>query len=173
MDVGDERWAQVGSVHRIPVPGVAGGLHLCGLDVVGPDPTAVLAHVDATTLVCLQTDVELARRYPDYLDWLADPAPHEALRLPTEDHLVADDDAVVALVGEVHRRLASGGNVVVHCGAGWGRAGVLAMLVMVAAGATVDDARHDLRTARPAAGPQSLEQDAQVGRVAARLAGSA
>ena len=169
MDVGDQRWAHVGSVHRVPVRDVRGGLHLCGLDVVGPDPAAVLDHVNARFLVCLQTDEEIRRRYPDYLGWLADPTPHEALWLPTEDHLVTDDGAVEGLVGEVHGRLRSGANVVVHCGAGWGRAGVVAVLVMVASGATTDDALRDLRRARPAAGPQSPEQDAQVERLAARL----
>ncbi len=62
--------------------------------------------------------------------------------------------------------MSGGRRVVVHCGAGWGRAGVVAVLVMCAAGATVPDARRDLRVARPAAGPQSAEQDAQVGRLA-------
>ena len=146
-----------------------GDLHLCGLEVVGPDPGAVLDHVAASTLVCLQTDDEIRRRYPDYLEWLADPDPHEAIRLPTDDHLVASDERVVELVADVLGRLRSNQNVLVHCGAGWGRAGLLAVLVMVAAGSTVKASLRDLRAARPAAGPQSVEQDEQITRLAGRL----
>ena len=144
VDVGDERWASVGSVHRVPVAR-SGGLHLCGLEVIGPDPVAVLDHLSATTVVCLQTDEEIERRHPRYLDWLADPAPAEAWRLPTADHLVADDEEVLELVGRVLDRLDRGDNVLAHCGAGWGRAGVLAVLVMVGAGSGVDEALVDLR----------------------------
>jgi len=169
VEVGGDRWATVGGVHRIPVAAVRGGLYLCGLDVVGPDPAAIMEHLEATTLVCLLTDVEIFRRYPDYLDWLAYPEPYEALRLPTEDHLVTDDEAVASLVMATIDRLRDGDNVLIHCGAGWGRAGVIAVLAMVAAGATVDDAIRDLRVARPAAGPQSMEQDLQIDRLARQL----
>ena len=47
---------------------------------------------------------------------------------------------------------------------------VLAVLVMVGAGADVDRALVDLRASRPAAGPQSHEQESQVARLGARLA---
>ncbi len=148
---------------------VRGGFYLCGFDVVGPDPAAIMDHLEAATLVCLLTDVEIYRRYPDYLDWLAHPGPYESLRLPTEDQLVAGDEAVCSVVMATIDRLRDGDNVLVHCGAGWGRAGVIAVLVMVAAGAAVDDAIRDLRMARPAAGPQSMEQDLQIDRLARRL----
>ncbi len=165
MEVGGEHYRHVGGVHAIPVAGVAGTLLLCGLEAIGPDPVALMRRTEADTAVCLQTDVEILRRHPAYLDWLASPEPFEALRLPTEDHLVTDDGGVTGLVVDVHGRLAGGGRVVVHCGAGWGRAGVIATLVMCRAGSDVGDALRDLRSARPAAGPQSLEQDDQVRRL--------
>lgn len=169
MDVGQGRWDAVGSVHRVPVEGVAGALCLCGLEVIGPDPDALVDHLGAGMVVCLQTPAEIRRRHPAYLDWLAaPPAGVEVRHLATEDHLVAPDDAVLELVTAVHRALAQGRTVVVHCGAGWGRAGTLAALVMAAAGADVDRALADLRAARPAAGPQSPEQHEQIRRLAAR-----
>jgi len=171
VEVGAERWATVGGVHRVPVSNTDGGLYLCGLDAVGADPRALMEHVGAETLVCLVSDIEILRRHPDYLDWISHPAPHEVIRLPTDDHLVAADEAVVSLVTEILRRLGAGSSVVVHCGAGWGRAGVIAVLTMVAAGATVDDAIRDLRSARPAAGPESMEQDLQIERLAPKLGG--
>ncbi|MEQ8840757.1 MAG: tyrosine-protein phosphatase [Acidimicrobiales bacterium] len=153
----------------MPVARVEGTLVLCGLDAIGPDPVGLLTKVEGDTVVCLQTDEELRRRFPAYVDWLAAPAPHTALRLPTADHLVAADTEVRELVVDIHRRLRTGERVIVHCGAGWGRAGVIAVLVMCAAGAEIDMALRDLRLARPAAGPQSADQDLQIERLAGRL----
>ncbi|MEZ5168464.1 MAG: tyrosine-protein phosphatase [Acidimicrobiales bacterium] len=169
MEIGGPRYAAVGGVHAVPVRRVPGTLILCGLEAIGRDPVALLSTIDGDTVVCLQTDAEIERRHPDYLSWLAAPEPHDVLRLPTEDHLVSADDRVADLVATVHGRLTAGRRVVVHCGAGWGRAGVIAVLVMCAAGATVDDALTDLRSARPAAGPQSEAQDAQVRRLAPQV----
>lgn len=169
MEIGGETYRVRGGVHAIPVAGVPGTLVLCGLDAIGPNPAALLAAVEAEVVVCLQTDDELVRRYPEYPRWLEAPDPYEAMRLPTLDHLVADDERVADLVVEIHGRLARAQRVVVHCGAGWGRAGVIATLVMCRAGAEVDVALRDLRAARPAAGPQSVDQDRQIERLVARL----
>ncbi|MFT5202059.1 MAG: protein-tyrosine phosphatase [Candidatus Aldehydirespiratoraceae bacterium] len=172
MDIGGDTYSARGGVHVVPVAGIDGSLILCGLDAIGPDPGSLLSAVEAGVVVCLQTDAEVGRRFPDYLAWLSDPSPYTAVRLPTEDHLVADDAAVTALVRDIHARLTSGERVVVHCGAGWGRAGVIAVLVMCAAGADIDPALRDLRLARPAAGPQSTDQDLQIERLAGRLRSS-
>lgn len=169
MDIGGDDYRARGGVHAIPVADVAGTLVLCGLDAIGPDPVRLLSVVEADVAVCLQTDEELLRRFPDYPAWLATPDPHEAIRLPTLDHLVAADEAVVDLVVDIHGRLRRAQRVVVHCGAGWGRAGVIAVLVMCSAGAEIDVALRDLRAARPAAGPQSADQDLQIERLAGRL----
>lgn len=173
MDIGGERYRERGGVHAVPVAGVEGTLILCGLEVIGPDPVALMSAVDARVAVCLQTDDELVRRYPDYLRWLAEPDPHETIRLPTMDHLVADDAAVTGLVLDLHGRLRRAQRVVVHCGAGWGRAGVVAVLLMCASGAEIGTALRDLRSARPAAGPQSADQDRQIERLAGPLRAAA
>jgi protein-tyrosine phosphatase len=73
---------------------------------------------------------------------------------------------VTELVLDLHGRLRRAQRVVVHCGAGWGRAGVVAVLLMCASGADIGAALRDLRTARPAAGPQSSDQDLQIERLA-------
>ncbi len=73
---------------------------------------------------------------------------------------------VLAGLEAVDNRLDGGGGVVVHCGAGWGRAGLVGALVLVAYGATVTEALDRVRAARPAAGPQSDEQDQQLIRLA-------
>ena len=164
MEVGGVRYAAVGGVHRIPLAEVDGGLYLCGLEVVGPDPDALLAHLGIERTVCLQTDDELDRRYPAYRRWLA--STPNAIRLPIEDHLVAGDEVMVELVVTLVSALSAGEGVVVHCGAGWGRAGLVAALVLTALGRGIDDSLHDLRAARPAAGPQSAAQSEQLTRLA-------
>ena len=165
-DVGEGRWDAVGSIHHIPIAEVSGLLYLCGLDVVGPDPAAALDHVGANTVVCLQMPYELARRYPEYEVWLGAPEPHRAIHHPVEDHSVSSDAEMSAVAHEVSDLLADGESVIAHCGAGWGRAGMLAILVMVANGRSVIDATAELRLARPAAGPQSVEQFEQLARLA-------
>ena len=89
-----------------------------------PDAAALLGHVGAETMVCLQTDAEIDWRYPPYLEWLADPEPHEALRLPIEDHLVAPDGLMTSLIEAIVDRL--DGGAVSSCGLvgtpdSWGR----------------------------------------------------
>lgn len=166
VDIGGDRYRSVGGVHQIPLGGVSGALILAGLDAVGPDAPALLEQVGAQTIVCLQTDAEIERRFPDYLEWLRHPEPYEAVRAQIEDHLVIDDRDMASLIRAVVRRLVRGESVVVHCGAGWGRAGLVAALVLVGFGSGVDDALARVRSARPAAGPQSIEQHDQLARLA-------
>ena len=132
-------------------------LVLAGLEAVGPDAAALLGHVGAETMVCLQTDAEIDRRYPPYLEWLADPEPHEALRLPIEDHLVAPDSPWP----HSSRRSSTASTVraVSSCTAGpVGARRTRGALVLVAYGATVTEALDRVRAARPAAGPQSMSR---------------
>ena len=56
------------------------------------------------------------------------------------------------------RRLASGVGIVIHCGAGVGRAGTVAAALLVRTGATLDDALDTIAAHRPMAGPQTLAQ---------------
>ena len=74
-----------------------------------------------------------------------------------------------SLIEAISDRLERAESVVVHCGAGWGRAGLVAALVLVAHGTTVPEALDQVRAARPAAGPQSEEQHQQLARLAPRV----
>lgn len=149
----------------MPLGGMAGALILAGLDAVAPDPAGLLDHVGAHCVVSLQTDAEIERRFPEYLGWLRHPEPYEAVRAPIEDHLVIDDRDMASLIRAIMRRLTRGEGVVVHCGAGWGRAGLTGALVLVALGSGRDSALDRIRSARPAASPQSAEQFDQFDRL--------
>ncbi|MDE0217207.1 MAG: hypothetical protein OXN79_11610 [bacterium] len=167
MQVGAARYQMAGGIHRIPVPGTAGNLHAAAFAVTGPDPAAALEDVGAEVMVCLLTDAEIAMRFPDYPAWLADPAPHQAIHVPMADQGVAGDDAIRDLVDDINQHLDEGTGVMLHCGAGYGRAGIVCISVLTSRGMGLDQAVAAVRAARPAAGPQSRSQEAQIARLAA------
>lgn len=168
MQVGAARYQMAGGIHRIPVPGAGGNLHAAAFAVTGPDPAAALEDVGAEAMVCLLTDAEIAMRYPDYPSWMADPSPYQAIHVPMVDQGVTGDDIVRELVDTINRHLDQGAGVIVHCGAGYGRAGIVCISVLTSRGMELDHAITAVRTARPAAGPQSPSQEAQITRLAAQ-----
>ena len=167
MQVGSARYQMAGGIHRIPVPGASGQLHAAAFAVTGPDPAAALEDVGAEMMVCLLTDAEIAMRFPDYPAWLAAPTPHQAIHLPMVDQGVTGDDAARKLVSDINQQLDQGTGVMVHCGAGYGRAGIVCISVLTSRGMELDHAVAAVRAARPAAGPQSHSQEAQIARLAA------
>ena len=66
-------------------------------------------------------------------------------------------------------RLAAGGHVLVHCGAGIGRAGTLAVCVLMEHGVGRDDALALVARHRPMAGPEVGAQRELVDELAAAL----
>jgi protein-tyrosine phosphatase len=68
-------------------------------------------------------------------------------------------DEFAALVARVRARLDAGDGVIVHCGAGIGRAGTLAAALLMSLGADHDGSLATVRAARPSAGPQTQVQD--------------
>ena len=164
--MGAARYQMAGGIHRIPVPGATGHLHATAFAVTGPDPAAALEDVGAEVMVCLLTDAEIVMRYPDYPAWLADPSPYEAIHVPMIDQGVTGDDLVRELVDCINLRLDRSAGVMVHCGAGYGRAGIVCISVLTSRGMDLDHAMAAVRAARPAAGPQSPSQEAQISRLA-------
>jgi protein-tyrosine phosphatase len=146
---------------------VPGHLYLTGFSVVGPDPAAALDDVGAGTLVCLIEDDEIERRYPEYAGWLSEPHPHAAVHHPTPDQGVTSDEAVLAVAADVLALLGDGHGVMLHCGAGMGRTGTIAALVLMATGVGLDEALSRIRSARPGAGPDGPDQVQQLRRLAA------
>ena len=167
MQVGAARYQMAGGIHRIPVPGASGNLHAAAFAVTGPDPAAALEDVGAEVMVCLLTDAEIDMRFPDYPSWLADPDPHQSIHVPMVDQGITGDDTIRELVEEINSHLDRGTGVLVHCGAGYGRAGIVCISVLTSRGMDLDHAVAAVRAARPAAGPQSHSQEAQITRLAA------
>lgn len=144
-----------GGIHAIPLPPAARGrLWLCGKHAIGPDPEALMQRVDADVVVCLNEEHELADRYPAYVDWLRAQPPSRAIWYPIPDLHAPGRDAFAPLLTDVVDRVVAGGRVIVHCGAGIGRAGTTAVAVLVSLAVPLDEALERVRRHRPAAGPE-------------------
>ena len=143
-----------GGIHEVPLPSVPGRLWLCGKHAVASDPGAVLCRLGATTVVCLTERHELIERYPSYVTWLEQSDPSAALWFPVHDLDAPPIERARPFLADLLGRLRLGDGLVVHCGAGIGRAGTTAVALLVLLGETVDDALDHVRAHRPMAGPE-------------------
>jgi hypothetical protein len=149
-----------GGIHEIPLPPPAQGrLWLCGKHAIGPDPEGLIACVGADGVVCLNEEHELVDRYPDYVSWLrqqsspTDGSPR-AVWYPIPDLHAPDFERFVPVLTGLVDRVVAGDRVIVHCGAGIGRAGTTAVAVLVSLAVPLDEALERVRRHRPAAGPE-------------------
>ena len=154
--LGERSWH--GGVDEIPLPLETGRLWLCGKRFVAPDPDAALATVGAGRVVCLCEAHELADRYPDYVAWLREHAGDEAIWFPIPDLHAPDLDVMVAFLADLVDRLAAGEKLLMHCGAGMGRAGTIAAALLMTLGVDRHQAVVTVRRHRPMAGPESGAQ---------------
>lgn len=144
-----------GGVDQIPLPIDTGGLWLCGKHFIGPDPEAALERVGGTTVVCLNEAPEFADRYPEYLAWLEANQPTRAIWFPVPDLHAPDLAPMRSLLDHLRDRLAAGDVLLVHCGAGIGRAGTVAAALLVTLGVALADAVATVAAHRPMAGPEA------------------
>jgi protein-tyrosine phosphatase len=145
-----------GSVDRIPLPeGVPGALWLCGKHAIAPDQHRVIDEVGgAATVVCLVERHELDDRYPGYVIWLQRPDAADSVWFPIPDLHAPTLLQATPFVDDLVRRLHAGETLIVHCGAGMGRAGTVAVCVLNRLGVALDDALRMVSEARPGAGPE-------------------
>ena len=158
------------TIDRIPLPSTQGALWLCGRNDVGPDPEAVLAWAEASTVVCLNHVDELAMRYPEYVEWLRNNMGGRAIWYPIQNFHAPSARSVMPVVRMITERLERGEGVLMHCAAGQGRAGTMATCVLMALGDSITDAVRTVASNRVFAGPGSATQWALVEGVAALLA---
>jgi protein-tyrosine phosphatase len=78
-------------------------------------------------------------------------------------------EAAAGLAEEIAARLDGGQHVILHCGAGIGRAGTMAILTLMTLGHSAPDAAAAVGAARPMAGPEAGPQRDLVVAYAARL----
>jgi protein-tyrosine phosphatase len=145
-----------GGVDRVPLPeGVNGSLWLCGKHAIGRDHRRLVDEVGgAATVVCLVERHELEARYPAYVEWLDQARNGEVVWWPIPDLHAPDAERAAALVDDLVDRLLRGEALIVHCGAGMGRAGTIAACVLIRLGADPAEAVQAVAAARPGAGPE-------------------
>lgn len=81
-------------------------------------------------------------------------------RFPIRDHGVPRDRvAITAFADELLVRLLGGESVLVHCYAGIGRSGLLAILILMRAGFTYDEAAYRAIAARKLRVPETEDQE--------------
>jgi hypothetical protein len=146
------RWSTDGGIHEVPLGRLPGRLWLCGKHVVGPDPDGLLERTGADAIVCLTERHELVDRYPEYVHWLATDA--RAVWFPVHDLHAPDTNAARPFYVGLLQRLRVGDKLVIHCGAGIGRAGTSAVALLVLDGWGLDEALAHVRASRPMAGPE-------------------
>lgn len=140
----------------MPLPeGVPGALWLCGKHWIGPDWRRAEREIGADVVVCLCQLHELADRYPSYAAWLqAPPGPMAAHWVPVHDLHAPTPEQAVDVADTVIGHLRAGRTVLMHCGAGIGRAGTLAAVVLMRMGRSRLEATEEIGAARPLAGPE-------------------
>jgi hypothetical protein len=154
------------SVDHIPLPTATGSLWLCGLRDIVDRPDAVLSDLGASTVVCLNSRTELLRRSPAYLQWLQAHQPERALWFPIRNFHAESADATLPFLTMIVERLEHGEGVVMHCALGQGRAGTMAVCVLMMLGASQDEALQVVAGHRVFAGPGDSSQWALVDDVA-------
>ena len=153
-----------GGADEIPLPVDTGGLWLCGKHFIGPDPELALEKTGATTVVCLSQRREIEDRFPHYVEWLrTDP---RAIWFPVPDLHAPELDAVLPVLAQLRAHLANGEVLLVHCGAGIGRAGTIAAALLITLGTPLADAVAIVAANRPMAGPEAGAQRALLERLA-------
>jgi protein-tyrosine phosphatase len=155
------------SIDRIPIPTDGGALWLAGRDDIAPDPEGALRRAEnASTIVCLNEERELAVRYPDYPAWLRANAGSASLWYPTGNFDAGDLAQTMPLLSAITERLASRRGVIVHCAMGQGRAGTIAVCTSIMLGSSPGEALETVATHRTCAGPSGRAQWALVEAVA-------
>ena len=154
------------SIDGIPLPSTAGSLWLCGLRDIVERPDAVLSNLGASTVVCLNERTELLRRSPAYLHWLQANQPERALWFPIRNFHAESADATMPFLDMIVERLERGDGVIMHCALGRGRAGTMAVCLLMMLGAAEEEALRTVAGHRVFAGPADSSQWALVEDVA-------
>jgi protein-tyrosine phosphatase len=84
-----------------------------------------------TCVVCLASPDEIRQRSPAYAAVLDGTVPWEHIAFPISNLATPDDLSLEPVSREIVKRLRKGKNVLIHCDSGIGRAGTVAVAVLL------------------------------------------
>jgi hypothetical protein len=129
-----------------------------------------IAQNDIDLIFCLASPEEIGKKSPSYEKAIADgtlPCERKVLEIP--DFGVPEDrDQFLMVARDLSVRLAGGARVMIHCGAGIGRTGTLAISVLTLLGVGLNQASEIVERSRSR--PETDEQRALVEWVAGQTA---
>jgi hypothetical protein len=131
-----------------------------------------MAAVGADRIVCLCEPSELAARYPGYAAWLAAAPRDQAICFPIPDLHAPRVDAALPFLDALRVLLDDGLSLLMHCGAGIGRAGTMAAALLMTMGEERTAAVDTVARSRPLAGPEAGAQSDLLDALAARISDS-
>lgn len=155
-------------IDEIEVATASGKLWLTSILEAAPQPDHILNTVDACLLVCLAEESEVLKQGVGYEQWLRANERDRALWFPIRNYGARDIEVVWPVVDTIAARIRSGQGVVMHCFHGHGRAGTVAVAVLVALGVSQDAAVAAVAAGRQHAGPGGAAQWDLVEAVARR-----
>ena len=130
---------------------------------------AELERVPVSSIVCLNSQPEIASKSPDYQAALESSLTQAVHHFPIEEFSVPDDvPAFVAFVQSMAREIKDGERVLIHCAGGIGRTGIFSICLLVVLGADFECALDTTRSV--GAYPESKAQMDFVEGLAPQLA---
>lgn len=132
-----------------------------------------MAAVGADRIVCLCESSELAARYPGYAAWLAAARSGRAICFPIPDLHAPGVDATLPFLDSLGAFLDEGLSLLMHCGAGIGRAGTMAAALLMMMGEERSVAVATVARSRPMAGPEAGAQSDLLEALAVRISEAA
>lgn len=158
-----------GGIDRIRLPDdVEGALYLCGKHVVAPAPEVIRSRLGEGTVVVSFNQPRDIERYEGYCEWLRESS--DARWLPIPDFHAPPLESALPILDEVAGFLRAGRPVVMHCSAGIGRAGTMAVAVLMTLGVPWSDALAGVARDRRGAGPEVGSQSDLIRALAEHLA---